>query len=61
MSTTIDALRNLGLKVNATVYEENQEFITNVIARRNVKNLLFIAANAKRIADFFIYYNYCDY
>ena len=34
-------LEDLGLKVNATVYEENQEFITNVIARRNYDILIY--------------------
>ena len=34
-------LEALGLKVNVTAYEENQEFITNIIAQRNYDILVY--------------------
>lgn len=36
-----EALRNLGLDVNVTSYQENQEFITNVISKRNYDILIY--------------------
>ena len=36
-----DELDVLGLKTNVTVYEENQEFISNVIAKRNYDILVY--------------------
>ncbi len=36
-----EALESLGINANVTIYEENQEFITNVIARRNYDILVY--------------------
>ena len=36
-----EALRNLGLDVNVTSYQENQDFITNVISKRNYDILIY--------------------
>lgn len=36
-----EELRGLGLEVDVTAYEENQEFITNVISRRNYDVLVY--------------------
>ncbi len=36
-----DALNNLGIEANVTNYQENQEFITNVVSKRNYDILIY--------------------
>lgn len=49
-------LRDYGMTVNVTVYEENQEFISNVISKRNYDVLIYeIELGAE--ADIFTYYH----
>ena len=40
-SAIAEALNSLGISANITVYEENQEFITNVVAKRNYDILVY--------------------
>lgn len=40
-NTTADELRSLGFDASVSVYEENQEFITNIISKRNYDILIY--------------------
>lgn len=52
----IKELREYGIKINLTVYEENQEFISNIIAKRNYDILIYeIELGAE--PDIFTYYH----
>ena len=39
--TVAESLRNLGYEVNVTAYEENQEFISSVLSKRNYDILVY--------------------
>ena len=41
VSALAEELESLGIKVNTTVYEENQEFITNVVSKRSYDILVY--------------------